>query len=168
MQRHVARYAVVRYGVAVVCVTATVILALWLRPIALASAQLLLVAVLITGWVSGLRPALVAWALATPAFAYVFTPPFDSLELGLDEIPRVIIFTLVAGLLATVSAARRRAEDSLKRARDGLETRVRERTADLEESNQRLRKAVAHAVATLWATANATHGATFHFALPAL
>ena len=71
MQRHVARYAVVRYGVAVVCVTATVILAVWLRPIALASAPLLLVAVLITGWVSGLRPALVAWALATLAFAYV-------------------------------------------------------------------------------------------------
>src|SRR5438128_5689585 len=110
MQRHVARYAVVRYGVAVVCVTATVILALWRRPIALASAQLLLVAVLVTGWVSGLRPALVAWALATLAFAYFFTPPFDSPRLELHEIPRLLIFTLVAGLLATVSAARRRAE----------------------------------------------------------
>ena len=38
MQRHVAQSAVVRYGVAVVCVTATVILALGLRPIVLFSA----------------------------------------------------------------------------------------------------------------------------------
>src|SRR5438445_214015 len=33
MQRHVAQFAVVRYGIAVLCVTATVILALWLRPL---------------------------------------------------------------------------------------------------------------------------------------
>ena len=73
MQRHVAQFAVVRYGVAVVCVTAAVLVALWLRPIVLAAAQLLLVAVLITGWVAGLRPALVAWVLAMLAFGYYFT-----------------------------------------------------------------------------------------------
>src|SRR2546422_415933 len=85
MQRHVARFAVVRYGVAVVCVTATVLVALWLRPIVLAAAQLLLVAVLITGWVSGLRPALVAWVLAMLAFGYYFTPPFDSLKIEVSR-----------------------------------------------------------------------------------
>jgi K+-sensing histidine kinase KdpD len=79
MQRHVAQFAVVRYAVAVSCVTATVILALWLRPIVLAAGQLLLLAVVITGWVSGPRPAMVAWALATLAFAYYFTLPFESL-----------------------------------------------------------------------------------------
>jgi hypothetical protein len=42
MQRHVAQCAVVRYGVAAICVTATVIVALWLRPVVLAAAQLLL------------------------------------------------------------------------------------------------------------------------------
>src|SRR5213595_430667 len=76
MQRHVAQFAVVRYGVAVFWVA--VIVALWLRPVVVAAAQLLLVAVLITGWVSGLRPALVAWMLATLAFEYYFTRPFDS------------------------------------------------------------------------------------------
>jgi PAS domain S-box-containing protein len=147
MPRQVAQSAVVRYGIAVACVAATVILALWLRPIVLAAAQLMLVAILMTGWVSGLRPALVAWVLSTLAFAYWFTPPFDSVNVEPAEIPRLLIFALVAGLLAIVSAARRRAEDSLKRARDGLETRVRERTSDLEQSNERLRGAVAHAVA---------------------
>jgi PAS domain S-box-containing protein len=147
MERHVAQFAVVRYGVAVLCVTATVVLALWLRPIVLAAAQLLLVAVLITGWVSGLGPALAAWVLATLAFAYYFTPPFDSLKLEIAEIPRLAIFTLLAGLLATISAARRRAEDSLKSARGELEARVRERTTDLQRTNERLHVAVADAVA---------------------
>ena len=147
MQRHVARFAVVRYGVAVVCVTATVLVALWLRPIVLAAAQLLLVAVLITGWVSGLRPALVAWVLAMLAFGYYFTPPFDSLKIEIAEVPRLVIFTLLAAFLATMSAARRRAEDSLKRAREHLEARVRERTAELKQSNEGLQAAVAHAVA---------------------
>jgi K+-sensing histidine kinase KdpD len=147
MQRHVAKFALVRYGVAVLSVTITVVLALWLRPIVLVAAQLLLVAVLITGWVSDLRPALVAWILATLAFGYFFTPPFDSLKIEVAELPRLMIFTALAGLLATVSAARRRAEDSLKAARDELEARVGERTAELERSNERLHVAVAEAVA---------------------
>ena len=147
MQRHVAQFAVVRYGVAALCVMATVILALWLRPVVLAAAQLLLVAVLITGWISGLRPALAAWVLATLAFAYYFTPPFDSLTIEIAEIPRLVIFTLLAALLATFSAARRTAEDSLKSAREKLEARVRERTADLQQTNERLQVAVADAVA---------------------
>src|SRR5206468_35489 len=138
MQRHVARFAVVRYGVAVSCVTVAVILALWLRPVVLAGAQLLLVAVLITGWVAGLRPALVAWVFATLAFAYYFTPPFDSMKIEIAELPRLVIFALLAALLATVSAARRRAEDSLKSAREELEARVRERTEDLQRTNERL------------------------------
>jgi PAS domain S-box-containing protein len=133
MQRHVARFAAVRYGIAVFCVAVTVIVALWLRPVVLAGAQLLFVAVLITGWVSGLRPALVAWMLATVAFDYYFTRPYDSLKIETAEVPRLVIFTLLAALLATMSAARRRAEDSLKHAREQLETRVRERTAELED-----------------------------------
>src|SRR5207245_7618785 len=85
MQRDIAQLAVVRYAVAVLCVTAAVILALWLRPVVLGGAQLLLVAILITGWVSGLRPALVAWGLAMLAFDYYFTPPFDSLKIEVAE-----------------------------------------------------------------------------------
>ncbi len=133
MQRYIARFAVVRYGVAVVSVAVTVLLALWLRPVVLAGAQLLFVAVLVTGWVTGLAPALVAWVLASLAFAYFFTPPFDSVTIDIAEAPRLLIFTLLAALLAVMSAARRRTEDSLKSAREELETRVRERTAELRD-----------------------------------
>ena len=128
MQRYIAQSAVARYGVAVASVTLAVVPALWLRPVALAGAQLLLLAVLITGWVSGLRPALVAWGLATLTFKYYFTPPLDSLNVDVAQLPRLIVFAVVALLMATMSAARRKAEDALTSARDGLEKRVRERT----------------------------------------
>jgi len=147
MQRSFAQLAVVRYGVAASCVTAAVILALWLRPVVLGGAQLLLVAILITGWLSGLRPALVAWVLATLVFDYSFTPPFDSLKIEVAEVPRLILFMVVAAFMATMSAARRRAENSLKSAREELEVRVRDRTADLQRTNERLQVAVAAAVA---------------------
>jgi PAS domain S-box-containing protein len=92
--------------------------------------------VLVTGWVSGLRPALVAWGLATLAFTYYFTPPFDSLTVNLAEVPRLVIFTLVAALMATVSAARRKAEDALKSARitdrKHAETALREQAGLLD------------------------------------
>ena len=50
--------------------------------------------------------------------------------------------------MAVMSAARRRSEDALRSAREELETRVRERTTELERSNNRLQEAVADAVAT--------------------
>ena len=128
MQRHIAQSAVARYGVAVVSVALAVLPARWLLPLALAGAQFLLVAVLITGWVSGLRPALVAWGLATLAFKYYFTPPLNSLSVDVAQLPRLIVFAVVALLMATMSAARRKAEDALTSARDDLEKRVRERT----------------------------------------
>jgi len=128
MQRHIAQSAVARYGLAVVSVALAVVPALWLRPLALAGAQFLLVAVLITGWVGGLRPALVACGLATLTFKYYFTPPLDSLKVDVAQLPRLIVFAVVALLMATVSAASRRAEDALTSARDGLEEQVRERT----------------------------------------
>jgi len=140
MQRHVARSAIVRYGIAVLCVTVAVILALWLRPVTLVGGQLSLIAILITGWVCGLRPALVAWVLATLAFAYYFAPPLYAFRVDPPERPGFIIFTLLGLFMATVSAARRKAQGLLESARALLETRVRERTADLERSNERLRE----------------------------
>ena len=127
------RSALVRYGIAIAAVAVIIVVGLSLRPFALAGGQLLLVAVLVAGLAGGLGPALVAWGLSTLAFLYYFTFPFDSLKMEPAEIPRQAIFTLVAGLLAVVSAARRRAEASLTRARDELEGRVRERTAELRD-----------------------------------
>src|SRR3989442_16041350 len=150
MRRHVAQIALARYGLAVLAVAAVVAFALWLRPVALVAAQLSLVAILTVGWICGLPPALVAWGLATLAVAYYFTPPLHSLAVDRVELPRLIIFALLGLLMATVSAARRRAQDSLRRIRADLEARVRERTADLERSNEQLQAALAGRQGHVW------------------
>ena len=63
------RHAVFRYGLAVVCVVAGVLLSLLLRPV-LDATVLLLAAVLSAAWFSGLWPALLASILATLALDY--------------------------------------------------------------------------------------------------
>ncbi len=150
MRRHVAQIALARYGLAVLAVAATVAFALWLRPIALVAGQLSLLAILTVGLICGLPPALVAWGLATLAFAYYFTPPLESLAVDSAELPRLIIFALLGLSIATVSAARRRAQHSLRRIRAELEARVRERTADLERSNEQLQAALAERQGHVW------------------
>src|SRR5437870_509214 len=150
MCRAVAQIALARYGLAVLAVAATVAFALWLRPIALVASQLSLLAILTVGLICGLPPALVAWGLATLAFAYYFTPPLDSLAVDTVELPRLIIFALLGLLIATVSAARRRAQDSLRRIGAELEARVRERTADLERSNEQLQAALTERQGHVW------------------
>src|SRR6266446_4289462 len=154
MRRHLGQIALAHYGLAVLAVAATVAFALWLRPVALVAGQLSLVAILTVGWICGLPPALVAWGLATLAFAYYFTLPLDSLAVDTGELPRLIIFALLGVLMATVSAARRRAQDSLRRIRADLEARVRERTADLERSNEQLQAALAERQGHVWLLEN--------------
>jgi signal transduction histidine kinase len=66
---------------------------------------------------------------------YFFTPPAHTISLDLAHIPRLVAFTSIAVLFASTSAARRRAERSLREARDELEVRVRERTADLSRAH---------------------------------
>ena len=132
-----AQLAVFHYGLAVVCVAAGVLIALLLRSV-LDGSVVLLAAVLLAAWFGSLWPALVASVLATLALDYFFTLPFYTLKLDFAHIPRMTIFTLFAALVASASAARRRAERSLQHARDQLEIRVHERTAELRRSNEQL------------------------------
>src|SRR5262249_27586594 len=55
----------------------------------------------------------------------------DTFKVDVIQLPRLAIFMLVAGLMATLSVSRRRVEDSLRQTRDELEGRVRQRTAEL-------------------------------------
>jgi len=131
-----------RYVAATSAVAAGVVAGMWLQPV-LDPMVALLVAVLVAAWLSGLWPGLCASVLATLALDYFFELPLYTLTLELGHIPHLAVFALLATLFASASAARRKAEQSLKQARDELELRVRERTAELQRSNDQLQNEIA-------------------------
>ena len=132
--RETIRTGVLRYGGALLAVVGAVLLGVWLDPLVDATV-LLLMAVLAAAWFSGLWPALLASLIATLALDYFFTPPIYTLTLKIAHIPHLLMFSVIAALAATASAARRNAERSLTQARDELEAKVQERTADLTRTH---------------------------------
>jgi PAS domain S-box-containing protein len=129
------RSAPVRYGLAILTVTAATLVTLAARHFGLANrSAAFLAAILLTSWYAGNGPMLVAMALSTFVFDYFFLPPLYTLGLTLSPDPYLVWFLLFAILAAWFSAARRRSEALLEQARSELESRVAARTADLRRS----------------------------------
>jgi K+-sensing histidine kinase KdpD len=95
-------------------------------------------AVILTAWVGGIGPGLLAALLSTLVIAYFFLPPIYSLRFDPVHLPQLLVFFVSAALVSSWSVARRRAEVLLRQARDQQEAKVRERTADLKEANEKL------------------------------
>jgi len=115
------------YGIAVLSVAAALIIsrlpAVHLQD---APVSLFLCAVLLSAWFGGIGPGLLATTLSALAFNYYFLPPIHSLGPKPDEIPRLVIFTVSALFVGSLSAAERSAIESLRRARDDLRKTVQE------------------------------------------
>jgi C4-dicarboxylate-specific signal transduction histidine kinase len=99
-----------------------------------APVSLFLCAVILSAWFGGIGPGLLATALSALAFNYYFLPPIHSLGPKPDEIPRLVIFTVSALFVGSLSAAQRSAVESLRRARDDLRKTVQE----LQSTNEAL------------------------------
>jgi PAS domain S-box-containing protein len=125
-----------KYAIAVLSVTAALILPRW-PPLHLeaAPASLFYCAVMLGGWFGGFGPGYLATALSTFAFYYYFLPPIYSLAAKPEEIPRLIVFAGASFIVATLSAAQRSATESLRVARDNLIGTVQE----LQKTNDALR-----------------------------
>jgi C4-dicarboxylate-specific signal transduction histidine kinase len=123
------------YGIAILSVSLALLISQWpLLRLEAAPVSLFLCAVMITAWFGGIGPGLVATALSSLAFDYFFLPPIYSLVGKLDEIPRLLVFTVSALFVGGLSAAQRSATESLKRTRDDL----REKVQELERSHEAL------------------------------
>jgi len=129
--------AIWSYGIAVLSVAAALIVsrlpAIHLQD---APVSLFLCAVILSAWFGGVGPGLVATVLSALAFNYYFLPPIHSLGPKPDEIPRLVIFIVSALFVGSLSAAQRRATESLRRARDDLRTTVQE----LQNTNEALQQ----------------------------
>jgi PAS domain S-box-containing protein len=119
---------ILTYGIATLSVGAALILAWWMEVVLQSAAHvsLFLCAVMFSAWFGGIKPALVAVVLSVLAFDYYFLPPIYSLALEFRELPRLLIYTLSALFVGSLSAAQRSAAESRGRARDELRGALQE------------------------------------------
>ena len=104
---------------------------------------LLYAAAVLSAWLGGMGPGLLAALLGAVIVDLFFTPPLYSITLDVHFLLRVALFALSALLVGWLSVRRRRVEDALRLSRDELEVRVQERTADLTRSNRQLQAEIA-------------------------
>jgi PAS domain S-box-containing protein len=123
-QSAVSRYAVAMLSVAVATVAAQ-ILTVFLHTEPIASSMIS--AVMFAAWFGGFGPGLLAIALAVLALHYYVVPPVNSFtlkhnlfSLGLQELPRLFLFSIAALFVVFLSSTQRRAVESLRRSRDNL------------------------------------------------
>ena len=123
-----------RYGIALMCVAAALVSTLPLQPFfSHPFLFLFFAAVIASAWFGGTAPGLFAVFLSTLAVDYYFVPPFRSLAINATDGAYFFAFVACATVASWVSSSKRKTEESLREARDQLEARVAERTAELEK-----------------------------------
>jgi transcriptional regulator with GAF, ATPase, and Fis domain len=143
---HISRFAarrtfavVLRYGTAAVSVTMALATALLLRHHNLPHpfTSFSFAAIGVTFWYAGTGPGLLALLLSYAAMSYFSIP----IKIGGSSSESYVIIYGVFGLFVSwFSSSRQRAERLLTEARDGLEVRVTQRTAELTSVNQELQR----------------------------
>jgi PAS domain S-box-containing protein len=119
---------ILNYAIAVMSVAAAVVADLVLDRLfgVDPSVSLLFCAIMLVAWVGGTGPALLATALTLLALEYFFLQPTYSFALQRKEVPQLALFAIAALFVVSLSATRRRAAESLQRARDEQQVTVRE------------------------------------------
>src|SRR5882762_6650501 len=113
--------AIRNYAVAVVLTAVALGIARWLDVhLESAPVSLFLCAVMLSAWLGGVGPGLLAAALCAAAFSYYFVSPIFSLAVDSKEIPRFVMFLLASVLVGSLSVTQRRAMQSLRKAEAAL------------------------------------------------
>lgn len=136
-----AQAAAVRYGYSILSVVVALAAGLALRTFDL-EGFIFVIAVAVAVWIGGRGPGLLAVALSIVVLHFVFIAPADT-GAALPTYAYFVVFSVLALLITMLTEARHRAEGSLLQARDELDAKVQERTAELQRSNQQLRDEVA-------------------------
>jgi len=97
-------------------------------------------AVILAAWYGGLGPGLLAGALSIATIEYFLKPPAVAFELGAGELSRGIVFLFASFLISWICSKQKLGAELLRQARDELETKVQERTQDLQRVNEELRR----------------------------
>src|SRR5579862_1638298 len=132
-------HSLVRYGIALGLVAAALALSLVLQvPFGNPFWFFFAIAVIASTWFGGSGAGWLAVGLSTLLVLYYFIPPDRSFKLNLRDVPFFTTFVLCQTIANWLISWRRDTEDSLLRARDELEGKVAERTAELKSTNEAL------------------------------
>src|SRR5262245_9022287 len=132
-----------RYGFAVLSVTAalagTQLLRAYFEP---TPNSLFFCAIIVSSWLGGLGPGLLASLLSVAVIDYHFASP-HILTASAGDLPRMMVFLSSAAVISWLSGEQRRTKESLRQARDQLELKVEDRTAELRRANHELQAEIA-------------------------
>ena len=135
---YIRDHRILAYAISLITVGIATLITYCVEPLHEAPTDLYFAAIVITAWLCGKGPAVLATILSTLAVDFFIIPPIFSLLLDLADLTRFIIFAMVALSICYLQDRYKRVADRLRESNDVLEARVEERTANLAKANQAL------------------------------
>jgi signal transduction histidine kinase len=105
-------------------------------------------AIVLSSWIGGFGPGILATVLSIFALEYWLTLPLFTQRFSLSDVPRFVVFFFTGAFISWLARRQRSDEEALLGAREGLEKKVRERTADLRVAYEKLTAEVAERART--------------------
>jgi C4-dicarboxylate-specific signal transduction histidine kinase len=131
-----------RYGLAILAVASALVITQSLKPTVFPT-PLFFAAVVISTWFGGTGPGITAIILATLVLDFFFVSPVRGFAVRAADLPYMAQFVLPALLSGWFTKKRKEAETALKEARDHLDAKVQDRTAQLRRTNEQLESEIA-------------------------
>jgi C4-dicarboxylate-specific signal transduction histidine kinase len=141
VRRRVA-LVVSKYGIAAISVTLALLITQSLQPTVFPT-PLFFAAIVVSTWFGGIGPGIFAVIFATLLLDYYFISGSRTFSVHPAALLYLAQFSLPALLSSWFVKKRKDAEQALKEARDQLDVKVRQRTAELREANQQLQSEIA-------------------------
>ena len=132
-----------RYALAIAAVAAAFLVNSAIHPLVgdRVGYVLLFPAVAFSAWYCGIGPSVVATILALFGAWYGFVPPIQPYRIFTTaEFVQALVFLSSCAITVAMGESRRRQNETLRNQQDELESRVLERTADLDIANGNLRE----------------------------